>query len=202
MKLATSAQVLARLNTTVVATTAVDSALEAATPIIENVIGTPLQENTRIDWFSYILGDYSSNPQFISLYLNQGYVQPGIQVYLSTDGYPVTQTFSNAEATTYVTVDFTLGIVNLYIPPLQGIDTIAVAYTAGFADQSTEIPQYLREASISACIRFMHAHKIAHNKDDVPAMAGEYYRLMYTQLNSYVRPRHNGYAPSRSFVYA
>lgn len=205
MHLATTQDVITRMgsnasmgNTSVAA----GSGLDGATPIVESIIGTPLAETTRTDWFSYKPSVYS-DPEELTLYLTQGYVtDAGVTVYLSNSTSPVLQDFSNATAldAEYVILNEEDGTVALQYLPYTGTNTIAVRYTAGFLSEASDIPEWMQQAAITACVRVLHSQKLGHKKDDTRDAAPEYYRVLYSQCIEHSRPRAFGLPPSRTKV--
>lgn len=181
---------------------AAGSALDAATPFVESIIGTPLAVVTRTDWFSYKPSVYSDSSEVV-LYLTQGYVSDaGVTVYLSDSTSSVLQDFSNATALDdeYVILNEEDGTVALQYLPYIGTNTVAVRYEAGFSSRSSSIPEWMRQAAITACVRVLHSQKLGHKKDDTLTAAPELHRALYAQCIEYARPRAFGLAPSRSKV--
>ena len=204
MKLATSSDVVTRMGSSVLAgniSIAADSVLEAATPILENIIGTPFSSSDRIDWFSYNVSSFDTSEEFV-LNLQQAYVDGGIAVYFSNDGAPVLQDFSNADPVSDASlfVDTDRGIVTLLSLPMSGTSTVAVKYSAGFSEGSSDIPSWLKEAAVSAAVRLIHAQTLSHSKDDISQAAPELHRLLQLGTSNYIRPRMNGVFPVRSTV--
>lgn len=191
MKLATAAEVLARANvsSTVGAssTATVESALEAATSVVASILQTPVEAAERIDYFDYSPSRYQNSFVPITLKLTQRFVtEDAVRVYYSTDGLPAPTTSEFQALAEDFSVNRERGIIEIYSEPLPGRKTLAVKYTAGFSDGSTDIPSWMKEAAISAALHVQHAHKITHDTEDQPDMAKVMAGILYTQLNSYI----------------
>lgn len=205
MRLARVEDVVARMGGNVSSgntSAAAGSALDAATPLVESIIGTPLAAATRTDWFSYKPSVYSDSSEVV-LYLTQGYVSDaGVTVYLSDSTSPVLQDFSNATAVddTYVILNEEEGTVTLQYLPYIGSNTIAVRYEAGFSSRASSIPEWMQQAAITACVRVLHSQKLGHKKEDTLSAAPELHRVLYAQCIEYSRPRAFGLPPSRTTV--
>jgi len=190
MKLATAAEVLARGNVsnTVASssTQAVESALEAATTMAASILQTPLESVERIDYFDYLPSKYETFTG-MSLRLRQRFVEGTPKLYYATDGLPLTAlTTDNQRASTDMLVNRERGVIDLMATPPKGYRSIAVKYAAGFTEGSSDIPSWLREAAISACLHVHHAQAIAHNKDDQPDMSKVMAGILYTQINQHI----------------
>jgi hypothetical protein len=204
MKLATSANVTSRMGSNVAlgnVATAADSVLEACTHILENIIGTPFESAERIDWFDYRPSLFATDVAVI-LNLTQAFVEGNVTVYFSTDGNPVLQDFSNAEAVDSGSIDLDQekGIADVLTVPYEGTSTVAVKYSAGFTEGSADIPDWLREAVISAAVRMIHSQVIGHNKRDIRDMSPELHRILYMGCSHRIRGRLHGIFPKRTKV--
>jgi hypothetical protein len=204
MKLATAADVTTRMGSNVNMgniATAAESVLEAATPIIENILGTPLASADRIDWFSYNDSIFDT-PLEVEYNLTQAFVEGTVTFYYSEGTNPVLRDFSNATAvdSAYVDLDEEAGRATLYSIPNTGTSVVAARYSAGFTEGSTEIPDWLREAAIAAAVRVIHSHTLGHNKDDISQVAPELHRILMMVLNNHIRTRLHGIFPNRTKV--
>lgn len=188
------------LSTTSNAMTSASSVLAAATPILANILGTPLQETSRQDWFTYRPSRYAGVFDHLVLNLTQGFVGGVHGVYLSTDGLPVSNVVSSLtkeDEANYI-IDAEKGVLILLVAPMIGNATVLVDYCAGYADGDTpdqEIPEWLSEAALSATIEVMHTQSITHNKKDLLDMSAPMRRILYSQVNEHIRPRAKGIFP-------
>jgi hypothetical protein len=205
MKLATAQEVLARLAAQTGLTgfvASADSALNAATPIIENILGTPLEAAERIDFYDFLPGTYGETSlQQARFYLTQMFVDGPISVYVSADGTPLNSVAGLTPVAEGLQLfaqpgEFLFTSSAVY----SGRSQIAVKYAAGFSDASPDIPSWLKEAAISSAIRAMHSQALVHNKKDVRDMSVELHRIAYQQLNNRVRTRYDGIHPSSTMV--
>lgn len=200
MKLATAEDVKARMGSSANSNvlTSADSVLEAATVQLENIIGSSFARATRIDWFSYKPGRYAKTFNEISLQLTQSFVETVSGVYLSTDGLPVEQSdiagMTPVDSQYFSTFE-ERGTISLRTVPKPGIATIAVEYVAGFEDNETNIPAWLKEAAISASVRILHTQSVGHQKKDILSISGALYNLLYSMVNEHIRPRSIGLHP-------
>jgi len=202
MKLASVGSVKSRLSIgSTIGPDIIGSALDAATSIVENVIGSPLEYvDERVDWFTYNPSIYRGTFSGLKLYLTQIYVNGDVNIYYSEDGYPVSDGFSGLAALepTNYTVWPQTGTILLNVEPIIGEYTVAVSYSAGFESESADIPIWLSEAAISTAISVYHAQTVTHNKKDIPNMYPTLYRILYSQLNEYIRPRSSGLIPTET----
>jgi len=205
MKLATAQDVYDRMSSSGAAaggTTTANSVLEAATPIIENILGSPLESAERIDFFDFDPSVFDTPTLAGSkFYLTQMFVDGNVKVYLSPDGAPLSSVTGLTPLAEGVSTFAQLGEVLLASESVYvGPSTIAMKYSAGFSDASPDIPTWLKEAAISSAVRVMHSQTIAHNKKDVPDMSVELHRIVYQQINNRIRPRYFGYYPAQTMV--
>lgn len=205
MRLATAEQLTERLAVNAgmagVAKSA-DSALNGATPIVELVLGSPLEYASRIDFYDFFPGRYGS-PYLVNerFYLTQMFVDGAIAVYISPDGGPIVDLNGLTPVTEGVSLFPQLGeflLTSSVVP--EGRSVIAVAYSAGFDEEDQSIPSWLREAGISVAVRILHAQSISHNKKDVAKTPTELHRIAHQQLGSNIRTRTRGREPSFTTV--
>lgn len=205
MKLATAAEVLARVNVsnTVAggSTDAVESSLEAASILVASILQTPLEIAERVDWFDYTPSKYQGTFGTLSLKLHQRFVtEEKVKVYYSKDGTVAQATTDLLALDTDFSVNRVSGIVELYKEPIKGIKTVAVKYEAGFDNLDTCVPSWMKEAAISAALHVHHAHKIGHDSKDQPSMAKVMAGILYTQLNHYIVVNYESHSPTDSVV--
>ena len=203
MKLAKEEDVIARLNLggtlTVSNPQAVSSALEAATSLVESILRTSLKEATRIDFFDYSGSKYGTFHPF-SIYTTQGYLSGKPKVYYSKDGKPIISLSEAAlvDSSSYVVDNVKGKITLLEEPPYIGNSVIAVKYSAGFSDQSSDVPSYIKEAAISAAVYILHTQSVAHGKKDKVNMSKPLSAIVYNTLNEYIFTPYDGFGPVRS----
>lgn len=208
MKLADEADVLSKLGTGSHADSLAlaSTGLEYATAQIENVLNTQLAENTRLDVFDFFPGRYYDPYKFTKLQLlaTQGFwdAEGDIAVYLSTDGTKLTP--ENIEAATplsteYYSVNYEQGTVTVTAAPLEGIGTIAAVYTAGYADQAANIPDWLSQAAVGYAVQNIQAHNIGYNKKGMVDKNVAHTRVAYASLSNKIRTR-LGISPSQTVV--
>lgn len=199
MKLTTADKVLARMNLTGTIgssnPTSVDSALDAATPMIESIIRTPLKAASRKDYFDYSLGRYDTFKPF-HLWLSQAFVDGKPKVYVANQGDPVTDL---AETTLLTTDQYLInretGKVTILVQPTQGFSVIMVKYNAGFKEAATSIPDWMVEAAISAAIFMNHTQAISHGKKDAQAMTKPLAGIIYSLVNEHILTPYDGSYP-------
>jgi len=203
MKLTTAEKVLERLNLsgTIASsnTTSIDSSLDAATPMIESILRTPLKASTRKDYFDYYLGTYDVFKPF-SLWLSQGFVSSKLKIYFSEDTDKV-----DISTATLLTVDQYRynpknGKVTILVQPNQGYATIMVRYIAGFKEGSRDIPDWLAEAAVSTAIFLNHTQSVAHGKKDAQQMTKPLAGIIYSIVNEYILTPYSGITPSDTVV--
>jgi hypothetical protein len=202
MKLATKEEVLARMNLggTASKDAAVESALDASTTIIENILGTPLSATDRVDYFDLHISPYSKATVF-EFNLEQGFVDGDALIFYSADGLPISDVSTLVPLdVAYVIPNIVTGLITVTDTPLAGTSTVAIKYSAGFNEGSTGIPSWMKEAAISSAVYVLHTQAATHNKKDLQDMTPALTRILRMQINSHVRPRGRGYYPSRSTV--
>lgn len=203
MKLATVEDVLARMNLTNTVSVqnagSIASALEAATPVLESLLRTPLASTTRIDYYDYAVGRLdTAQPTF--LWLTQRYLEGSPTVYVSPDGTPLGSSFTGLEPLS--PLDYildkakgTLWLLNALNP---GRSAVAVKYSAGFEEGSQDIPAWLREAAIAAAIHLNHTQSIAHGKKDRVNFSKPLSSIVYALVNEHIVTQYDGEYPSYS----
>lgn len=204
MKLATVEDVLARVNLSNTLATAspqsVESALEAATSLVESILRTSLQETERVDYFDYTPSAYSETFQYPSLALTQRFLVAEPLVYFSAGTTPVVlgdDTLTDSENYVY---SATRGTVTLLQAPNKGFSTVAVKYTAGYVEGSSDIPNWLRDSAVNAAIYIQHTQAIAHSKKDIPNVSKVLYSILYASINEQIVTYHNCVAPSDTVI--
>lgn len=175
MKLATAQEVLDRasLNISGVGPTAtINSVLEAVTVIVENLLDTPLQDNTRLDIYSYSIPEYRKVFKPVRFYLTQAFHSntQAMEVRTSLTGDILKAAGEGTVlAAEKYDVDETKGIVTLFEDPPEGYGSISFHYSGGFttsADLITGIPSWMKEAAISSSIRMYEAHSVGTRRKD------------------------------------
>lgn len=200
MRLAKAEDVINRLNLQGTVGTAnagsIESALEAATSIVESILRTSLRESERIDYFDYAVGRFSSFHPF-TLWLSQGYLASPPSVYFSKDGSPIVS-IADAELVDSANVlyDAAKGKVTVTAEPTYyGNSVVAVRYEAGFQSESSDIPYFIQEAAIAAAIYIIHTQSVAHGKKDQKDMSGPLSSIVYSTLNEHIFTPYNGEYP-------
>lgn len=205
MKLATSAQVLARLNLAGIASannTVIDSALEGATTYLESKLRTSLHSSVRTDFFTYSLGVYEAFSPF-PLWLSQGFLSDDAKLYMTdTDDVPLLDTNNGTLlvlGTDYIQ-DKNKGMLTVIRQPNQGYSSLAVKYEAGFTEGSSEIPVWLREGAVAAAILLHHNQGITHSKKDAKDMSEPLAQTVYAHIKEYIFTRYGGLSPINSVI--
>jgi hypothetical protein len=189
-------------------TDVIDSALDASTTVLENILGTSLQYRQMIDYFDYLPSRFSAYNPF-RLRLSQRFIDGIPRVYNTlTAGIPL---FSVSDLTTASQVDESLFIVDAdkgIVQFLQGVNSgygaLAVIYEAGFEDLDSNdnvderIPDWLTQAAISGAVFAHHQQSTSHSKKDVKDMSDPLYRFMYQQVSNYIMSVHSDVSPARS----
>lgn len=184
--------------------------LQASAPLVENLIGTTLQEAKRIDWFSY-------RPSFFVLknfreekfLLEQGFVDvtgtTPFSLYESNDGLPVKQDFSNGDLLVngedYILAEEP-GEFTILKTVSTGIGSLALSYSAGFREEQgvlVDLPEWLRTTAISAGIRWQLANQHKWNNKERVDLTPEVVSIFRQHLNEHIRTRY-GVHPLRSIV--
>lgn len=205
MRLASPTDVLSRLarSATAGSTASAESALDAATVMLENILGTPLGVADRVDLYDNLPSRYD-NPYWVNqvAYLHQMFVTGSVSAYLSDDGSPITDISGMTAESSGFTLHPDLGeVVITTYDIVEGRDVLALSYTAGFVDENdTAIPPWLKEAAISGAVEVLHSQAMSHGKRDVPDMSNTLHRLLYRMVNEHIRSRYRGHSPSRSMV--
>lgn len=203
MKLATVQDVLARVNLSSTLASAspqsVESALEAATSLVESMLRTSLSETERIDYFDYTPSPFDS---FVAptLALTQRFLTVAPLVYFSENSNKVVPSSTTLISDANYTYSFVRGTVTVLVAPPSGYGTIAVKYVAGYTEGSSDIPLWLRNAAVSAAIYIQHTQAIAHSKKDIPNVSKVLYGILYSSINEYITTYYNSVPPSDSMV--
>jgi hypothetical protein len=159
-----------------------------------------------LDIFDFFPGRYYDPYKFTKLQLlaTQGFwdSEGDIAVYLSTDGSQITP--GNYAAATplsaeYYSVNYEQGTVTLTAAPIEGIGTIAAVYTAGYADQAANIPEWLQQAAIGYAVQNIQTHNIGYNKKGMVDKNVAQTRVAYAALSNKIRSR-LGVSPSQTVV--
>jgi len=198
VKLATAVEVQTRLNKLgsigCSDSGVMESALEGATTLIESIIRTSLKAQDRIDYYDYSIGRYDTFKPF-NLWLSQGFVDGIAKVY--TSEYPIRSIADGTlVASDQIILDTRTGKLTVLEEPDQGYSTLAVKYSAGFEDGSSDIPDWLREAAISAAVYIVRTQTDTPSKDKADrskALVG----IIYSQINEYVLTPYEGIYPVR-----
>ena len=204
MKLAETADVLARLNLAGIATTnvtTIDSALEAATVFLESKLRTPLDSSSVLDFFSYNPSIYAEFTP-TTLYLSRKFVDGDVSLYVSSaDNVPLLDVASGTALT--LGVDYVQntdkGNITLITEPPIGYMSIAAEYEAGFTEGGT-IPDWLKEAAISAAILIHHTQGVIHSKKDAKDMTTPLAQAVYAHINEHIYTHYNGLFPDNTIV--
>lgn len=180
------------------------SALEAATPILESLVGTAFTRSTQTDYFRYLPNKYKATPHYVQFYLENGFVDANsaFNVYVVSNTDNTVQIDANSLVDPqYYSVDYQRGILTLFYAPSASQEAVAVSYTSGMvviADHFNKPPQWLREAGIITAIKILHNQSTTYNKKDLTDMSQKVKREMLGAVSDYVRPRMNGLFPVRS----
>ncbi len=205
MKLATSAQVLARLNLAGIATAnapAIDSALEGATTYLESKLRTSLHAVARADYYSYNLGQYETFSPF-KLWLSQGFVDGDVSLYMTgTEGVPLIDAESGTQLVlgTDFIQDKAKGCLTVLTQPNQGYSSLATTYEAGYSDGSTEVPVWMQEGAVAAAILLHHNQGITHSKKDAKDMSEPLAQTVYAHIKEYIFTRYGGLSPISTVI--
>jgi hypothetical protein len=182
--------------------------LQASAPLIENLLGTTLNQEDRIDWFRYDPSRYvASKFREVKFLLKKGFVDPDetFAVYQSNDGYPVLQDFSNADLMVFnedYLVDEEEGSFTILKVVSIGTGAVAVSYSSGFREASgvlVDVPDWLSAAATSGGIRWMLANQSKWNNKERVDLTPEVIALFRQHLNEHIRTKY-GEHPFRSVV--
>lgn len=208
MKLASEQEVLSLLSirTTNQATEAVGVALDTATAVAEAILGTDFVSKTRFDRFLIDREHYDRllKGHFIRLLLEDGYLSSTrIRAYASTKN--ILRTADATEFTSeFYLVEQEDGVVTLEGLPLTGMQSVGIRYTCGFEETDgvyQDVPAWLKQAAISACLEIMRSHVLTSNKkDNITDMSNQMTRTMRTILYAHIRRRYGGVFPTHSEV--
>lgn len=204
MKLATSAEVLSRMNLTGTSSAntynSIESSLEAATTVIESILRTSLADNTVTDYYSYTVGRFDSFTPF-DVYLSQQFVNKIVGVYYAEDGLHIQDLTAATllDATDYI-VDQTKGKITILKSIPVGYKVLAVKYAAGYREGSRDIPEVIKQAAISATIAVTHTFAVSHGKKDTKSMSAVMYKMCYTQLQQHIFTPYTGLMPIHSAI--
>lgn len=169
---------------------ATDSILEGITPVIESILGSGLESAKKTDYFAYSRSVYASYKP-TTFKLDRRFVAARtVKVYVSVDGLPVTD-LEDTTKTKLLTngVDYFLNhndgevLVTHSLYPTSR--SMVVTYSAGFDDQSEDVPEWLQQAAIAGAIRVHNSHTVKHNKKDVPDMSKELAELLMATLSDH-----------------
>jgi hypothetical protein len=153
---------------------------------VESLLRTSLQETERVDYFDYVPSTYSTGTNSVVLTLTQRYLSAAPKVYVSGTSLAVTLVTDNLLASDEFSYSAERGSVLLLTPPPAGHHTVAVVYSAGFADQSSDIPSWLKDAAINAAIYIQHTQAISHSKKDIPNVSKVLYNILYSSVNEHI----------------
>lgn len=204
MKLATIQDVLDRMNLSgnlVNNPTAIASALDGATTLVESILQTSLAASEQIDYFSVSYSSYSIPSRFM-FWLKKGFVKNVSGFYTSTDGSRLGDVsgLTPVDSVNY-TVSEDIGQVVATNYLLRGECNVAIQYTSGFSDNDVSIPSDLKEAAISAAVYIVNAQSIIHGKKDKEAQLDTKSRLhglVYAAIKERIVSPFGGYYPYKS----
>ena len=188
--------------------TSAQSVLGAATPVVQNIIGTELSEATVYDRYDYRIKRSRSKFEPYVLYLTRGFVnsEQSVVVYSSNDGKAVDLTGSNHDVIDpeHYDIDYDLGLITMHKDLAQYPGRSLVTYAAGFGvdgDQvAQDIPEWLKQAAITACVNLLHQHVTAYNKSDIFNMQRGLHVALERLITTHIRPALNVKYPSSSVV--
>ena len=189
---------------------AMEAAIRASAPILENLIGTSFEMACRFDWFDYLPSPLQKKFREVLFLLRQGFVdrdQPfALYKTTSTDNRPVLQDLSNAEALVlgedYI-FDEERGTLTLLKPQPVGRSTLLFNYSAGFPVDGTgladkdKVPNWLQQAQIAGAIRWALAMQHKWNNKERVDLTPEVVSIFRQHINEKIRPKYGVY-PARS----
>lgn len=197
MKLATAQDVLERGSISISGTgptSTISSVLEAVTVIIENLLDTPLIENTRLDVFDYQIPKYRNSFQPVRFYLTQAFhsgTQPMEARVIASDGIRLT---AAGQGTVLDPSSYLVDPIKGYVTLLQDVDVgngvLSFYYSGGFvaaADILSGVPAWMKEAAISSTIRMYHAQSLTRTRKDAKVPTNELATHVSLALNSHYR---------------
>ena len=188
--------------------TSAQSVLGAATPIVQNILGTDLNEATVTDYFNYKIARSRSRFAQYDLFLTRGFVNSEVDftIHESNNGERVSLVDGNFDQVDpkWYDVDYDLGIVTMQKDLPVGAGRVAIVYSAGFGSDGDGViqdgPEWLTQAAITACVNLLHSHIVAYNKIDVRSMSKGLHAAFEQLISSHIRPALNGFHPSSSIV--
>ena len=203
MKLATVDGVLSRMSVSSALggqVTSAGVALDAATVILANMLESQFDRVAVADYYS---PDFSRIGKSAKLYLSRMFLATDEAITVSYGAYS-----GNAPADAYTDIlpieysaDNEAGSIKLDNIPAYGKMSIKVTYTSGFYGESDfNIPDWLKEAAITAAVYVMHTQTAAHGKKDILDISPEYRRLIYVMVQQHMRPRMNCLFAEASFT--
>lgn len=210
MKLATAQEVADRASTSISGsgpTTTIDSALEAVTGIVENLLDCSLARNTRLDIFTYKIPAYRGAFAPFKFYLSSGFLDATVQaveVRYSNDGSRLGASGEGEilDSTIY-DVDADKGHITFYQDVTQGYGSVSVFYGNGFEVKDgmvIGIPDWMKDAAISATIRMVEAHSTLSKKKDARAIKNELASHVAMQINNHYRRAYEVNYPVRTVI--
>lgn len=196
MKLASTSDVLSRLKISSDLSgnvSAAESGLEASTILISNLLETDMNSAIVSDFYTPASAMVGSD---VNLYLSRMFVNKEEVVKLS---YGVYTGDVDADSTTYTvidpkyySVDYASGLIKLDSVPTYGKMSIRVDYSSGFSGETdSKIPDWLKQAAITATTYVMHTQVAAHGKKDILDISPEYRRMTYSMIQQHIRSRLN-----------
>ena len=209
MILASEEDVIARLalENRTGTTSSANSGLNAASPELENVIGTRFAREDRVDYFGCVsVKGSASDPEYVLNLTNSILdTEETVKVYTTSDGLPITGvTGSTANVTELAAADFEVRHEQGRIHIFPGTTftfanvrrSIAVRYISGFdvggdnnlADQE-QVPAWLREAAITMCIRTMRASSAPKPKVNALEYRQQLSNIARSLVANYIRTR-------------
>lgn len=214
MRLATVAQVLSLMGiqSSTMAVSTIEAALDLSFPAIENVLDTALSKRDTLDVFPYEVSRYSRAEAPV-LRLSNGMVdiaRPVVVRGMDSTSTPLrTLTDGDTLLPDQYYLDYTSGYLTLLYPPRTGQYAISVKYTSGF-DETAEgyveeglAPHWLTQAACSAAIYVLNTHPSTptnRNPQSVIDVSGALRRHLASLLNPHIRGRGNMVWPNASRV--
>lgn len=194
MKLASTTDVLTRVSVNPElsgAVTSADSALEAATVLLSNMLESEMDRVEVRDYYSPTSSQVGGS---LTLYLSHMFVSEDDVVEISYGTYS-----GDIDADTYTvidpmyySIDYTHGLITIDSIPMSGRMSLQVYYSSGFSSESdSTIPSWLNQAAITAAVYVMHTQVAAHGKQDILDISPEYRRMTYAMVQQYMRSRMN-----------
>lgn len=194
------------IRTTTQSTEAVGVALDSATAVAEAILGTDFTFKTRFDRFPIDREQYDRllKERFIRLLLTDGFLfSSRVRAYASTKNILRTSDATEFNTDFYI-VEQEEGVITIEGIPLAGMRSIGVRYTCGFevvGDLFQNVPAWLKQAAISACLEVVRSHTLTSNKkDNITDMTNQMIRTMRTILYAHVRRRYGGIFPTHTEV--